>query len=159
MSISKFAGKAQTVLGLIGPEDLGVTLPHEHLVIDSRVNFSEPKAASEKALAYKPVSMEILSWLRYHPAENLDNCQRWDEREAIDEVMLFKKAGGSIIVDVTNVGIGRDPKALARMSRATGLNVIMGSGYFIAGCHPPDMSSKTEEEITEEIVRDHHLYL
>jgi phosphotriesterase-related protein len=154
MPISTFAGKVQTVLGWIDSTQLGITLPHEHLIVDSRVNFAEPSEASDRGLAYKPVSMEILSWLRYHPAENLDNCMRLDEQEATEEVMLFKKAGGNSIVDVTNIGIGRDPQALARISRATGLNVIMGSGYFLAACHPPDMSSKSEEEITEEIVND-----
>ena len=68
--------------------------------------------------------------------------------------MLYKQAGGGTIVDVTNIGIGRDPKALVRISQATGLNVIMGAGYYVAATHPPEMSLKTEEEITEEIVRD-----
>lgn len=79
---------------------------------------------------------------------------RLDEQEATEEVMLFKKAGGNTVVDVTNIGIGRDPQALARISRITGLNVIMGAGYFIAGSHPPEMSTKPEGEITEEIVKD-----
>lgn len=154
MPISKLAGKAQTVLGPIEGEALGVTLPHEHLLCDTRANFTEPKEASEKYLAYKPVSLEILSWLHYHFSENLDNSQLFDEQLAVDEAMFFKKAGGGAIVDVTNVGLGRDPKALARISRATGLNIIMGAGYFIARSHPQDMSNKTEEEITSEIVQD-----
>ena len=42
MPISKFAGKAQTVLGLIEGEELGVTLPHEHLFMDhAKANFTE----------------------------------------------------------------------------------------------------------------------
>ncbi|MFC1903591.1 phosphotriesterase [Chloroflexota bacterium] len=155
MSISKFAGKAQTVLGLIDPEDLGVTLPHEHLFIDHiSANFNEPSAASEKGLARKPVSMEILSWLQYHTMENIDNMRLLDEQEAIDEAMFFKIAGGGTIVDVSNIGAGRDPRALARVSRATGLNVIAGTGYYIGGSFPPDMSEKTEQEIAEEIVRE-----
>ncbi|MBA7600906.1 hypothetical protein ES703_07969 [subsurface metagenome] len=154
MTISGFAGKAQTVLGWIDGNDLGVTLPHEHLICDARFNFSEPEEASEKALAYKPVSMEISSWLRYHPSENLDNCQQCDEQEAIDEAMLFKEVGGSTIVDASSIGLGRNPEALARISQATGLNVIMGSGYLVHRCHPQNMSTKTEGEITEEIVQD-----
>lgn len=154
MSISKFAGKAQTVLGWVDSTDLGITLPHEHLLCDARVNFAEPSQASERGLAYKPVSLEILSWLRYHLSENLDNVMRLDEQEAVEEVTLFKKAGGNTVVDVTNIGIGRDPQALARISRVTGLNVIMGAGYFLAACHPPDMPSKTEEDIAQEIVND-----
>lgn len=55
-----------------------------------------------------------------------------DEQEAIDEAMIFIKAGGRTVVDVTVNGIGRDPKALARISRITGLNVVMGAGYYVA---------------------------
>jgi len=151
---SALAGKAQTVLGIIEGEELGVTLPHEHLIFDGKAMFSEPSGASERGLAYQPVSMEILSWLRYHPYENIDNMRLFDEQEAIAEAMLFKQAGGNTIVDVTNIGLGRDPKALARISRVTGLNIIMGSGHYTAPSHSADMSAKTEEEITEEIVRD-----
>ena len=44
-------GKVQTVLGLIKPEDLGVTLMHEHLLIDQScggVYFSEPERGKPK---------------------------------------------------------------------------------------------------------------
>lgn len=155
MPISKFAGKAQTVLGLVEGKELGVTLPHEHLFLDlAKANFIEPIEATDRAMAYKPVSMETLHWLRYHHLESVDNMQLSDEQEAIDEVMAFKKAGGGTIVEVTNIGMARDPRALARVSRATGLNIIMGAGYYLATSHPPEMSAKTEEEITEEIVQD-----
>ena len=63
MPTSSFAGKAQTVLGWIEGKDLGITLPHEHLICDASFNFSEPEEASEKALAYKPVGMEPSSFL------------------------------------------------------------------------------------------------
>lgn len=43
MPISRIAGKAQTVLGTINGKDLGVTLTHEHLIIDQGLsNFTEP---------------------------------------------------------------------------------------------------------------------
>jgi len=151
---SALAGKAQTVLGMIDGKDLGVTLTHEHLLIDGKCIFTEPSGASERGLAYEKVDWSNLSWLRYHPYENLDNMRLLDEQEAIDEAMLYKRAGGKTIVDVTIIGIGRDPKALARISQATGLNIIMGSGYYTTTSHGPEMSTKTETEITEEIVRD-----
>ena len=151
---SELAGKAQTVLGVIEGKDLGITLTHEHLLIDGKLIFTEPSGASERGLAYEKVSWSNLSWLRYHPYENLDNMRLLDEQEAINEALLYKQAGGRTIVDVTNIGIGRDPKALARISQATGLNVVMGSGYYTAPCLSPEISAKTEEEITDEIVRD-----
>ena len=154
MAMSERSGKVQTVLGLIDKESLGVTLTHEHLLFDGEGVFTKPKAASEKELAYQKVNISNLSWLRYHPYENLDNVLFYSEQEAIDEAMLYKKAGGKTIVDVTLPEIGRDPMALARISRTTGLNIIMGCGYYTAPCHTPDMSVKSEEELTEEIVRD-----
>jgi predicted metal-dependent phosphotriesterase family hydrolase len=39
--------QVQTVLGPIAATDMGVTLPHEHLLIDFTVMFVEPAAASE----------------------------------------------------------------------------------------------------------------
>jgi phosphotriesterase-related protein len=105
-------------------------------------------------MAYHPVTLDILWWLRYHLFQNLDDMQLLDEQEAIDEILRFKYAGGSTIVEFSNIGLDRDPMALARISRVTGLNVIMGSGYYIAASHKPDMDAKTEEEITEEIVQD-----
>jgi len=155
MPVSGCAGKSQTVLGLVNPETLGITLPHEHLLISQgAANFVEPAAASEKHYALKPVSIEILSWLYHHPSNNFDNMNMTDEKEAIDEAMLFKLAGGGTIVDVTNIGIGRDPRSLQRISRATGLNIIMGSGHYLVGCHPEDMGDKSEEDIAEEIISD-----
>jgi phosphotriesterase-related protein len=154
MAKSELVGKAQTVLGVVEGKDLGITLTHEHLLIDGKCIFAEPGGARERGLAYEKVGWSNLSWLRYHPYENLDNMQLLDEPEAIDEARLYQQAGGRTIVDVTVIGIGRDPEALARISRATGLNIVMGTGYYTAPSHGPEMSAKTEEEISEEMVRD-----
>ena len=35
----ELTGKVQTVRGLISPDDLGVTLPHEHLFIDKSITL------------------------------------------------------------------------------------------------------------------------
>ena len=154
MSTPKLTGKIQTVLGTIVPERLGITLPHEHIICDGASWFVEPSEATTKAMVHHPVTLDILWWLRYHLFQNLDDMQLLDEQEAIDEILRFKYAGGNSIVELSNIGLGRDPMALVRISRATGLNVIMGSGYYIAASHKPDMDAKTEEEITEEIVQD-----
>ena len=154
MDKSALAGKAQTVLGVIEGKDLGITLTHEHLFIDGKTIFTEPSSASERALAYEEIGWNNLSWLRYHPYENLDNLRLLDEPEAIAEALLYQRAGGKTIVDVTISDIGRDPKALARISRATGLNIIMGSGCYTASHHGPEMAARTEEDISEEMVRD-----
>ena len=43
---------------------------------------------------------------------------------------------------------------MARIARATGLNIIVGGSYYVRVSHPPDMDAKTEDDITAEIVRD-----
>jgi phosphotriesterase-related protein len=148
-------GKVQTVLGTIAPDQLGVTLTHEHLLLDFRCVFTQPPGGvSQQKMVEAPVTMENLGWIRYHWTSNLENLKLFDEETAIAEAGLYARAGGGTIVDVTNIGIGRDPRSVARISRATGLNVVMGSGYYIGSVHPDDMGEKTEEEIADEIVKD-----
>ncbi len=158
MEISPNAGWAQTVLGLVEPADLGITLPHEHLLIDQTVGgvyFVEPQEISQRALAHQPVTLENLSWVRYNMKDSLDNQVLMDEEMAIREATLFKLRGGRTIVDQTNIGIGRDPEALVRISNATGLNIVMGSGYYVDGpLTEAERNAKTEEDIAAEIVRD-----
>ena len=148
------AGHVQTVLGTIAPEQMGVTLPHEHLLIDFKVMFSEPTAASDKGRAYEPVSLANLGWVRQNFNANLDNLRLTDEQLAADEILLFKHAGGSTVVDPTPTTLARDPLALARIARATGLNVVMGSGYYVHASHPPDMDARSVDALAREMIAD-----
>jgi len=155
MPVSPIAGKVQSVLGTVDSSELGITLPHEHLTIDHvEANFSKPPNPEDKKMADKPVTPDILRWLRYYRTENKDNLRLPDEKKIIDELMHFKKAGGKTIVEVTNNGANRDPETLVRISKATGLNIIMGAGYYLGTSHPEDMDSKTVEQLTHEIVQD-----
>jgi phosphotriesterase-related protein len=87
--------------------------------------------------------------------DNLDNRMLTDEEMSIKEVMLLKRLGGQSVVDPTNIGISRDPEALVRISKITGLNIIMGSGYYIDGSYPREpMDAKSEEQVAQEIIQD-----
>jgi len=154
MATRALAGQAQTVLGPIAGEAMGITLPHEHLLIDFEVMFREPATGAERGLSRQPVSLANLGWVRHHFSSNLDNLQLLDETVARDEALLFKHAGGQTFVDPTNRGLARDPLALARVARATGLNIIMGSGYYVAAAHPPGMDARTVDDIARELVTD-----
>jgi phosphotriesterase-related protein len=148
-------GKAQTVLGTIDPELLGTTLVHEHLLIDEAKVFMEPAGASERRLAYQPVQLDNLWWVRLNPLNNLDNVRYTDETLATKEAMQYRLAGGGTIVEVTTGSVlGRDPLGLARIARSTGLNIVMGAGYHVQALHPPELASRTEQDITDELVRD-----
>ncbi len=148
------SGEVQTVLGTMAPAELGVTLPHEHLLIDFKVMFAEPAAASDKGRAYEHVSLANLGWVRQNFNANLDNLRLTDERVAADEILLFKHAGGSTVVDPTPKTLARDPLALARIARVTGLNVVMGSGYYVHASHPADMDRRTIDDLARELIAD-----
>lgn len=154
MTDSETKGKVLTVLGPIEPEQMGVTLTHEHLLIDLDGYYEQADEASVRFYENVPVTMDLLGkmsklWFRNHA-----NLRVLDEQLAIKEALRFRHAGGNSMVDTTSIGIARDPLALTRISRATGLNVVMGGSYYIPLFHPSDMDEREEGAIEEEIVRD-----
>lgn len=163
-AIPNLAGKVQTVLGPLEPERLGKTITHEHIFID----FQKPAHlkgvvegqhrditnATDMALYVEPFSMKNLSAVRNGVAPNRDNLYLTSIEDAIEEVLHFKRAGGGTIVDVTPIFLGRDPRALVQVANATGLNIIMGAGYYQKQFYPPDFDSWTLEQMTDTIIGD-----
>ncbi len=147
-------GMIQTVLGLIKPDQLGVTQTHEHLLVDTGAIRAEPTEAVAKRIFHAPMSPEISAYVRHYGYGNLD-CSRLDDvDEMIDEVSQYKQYGGQSIVEVTSGGIGRDPIGLARISRATGLNIVMGGSYYVDMAHPPEVDELSEDELMQKIITD-----
>ncbi|HJP28236.1 MAG TPA: hypothetical protein QF694_05455 [Dehalococcoidia bacterium] len=141
-------------MGPIEPAKVGMTTTHEHLLIDFGVVFKEPQAASQRQLMDEEVSLENLGWVRYNWNSNRDNLRILDEEISTWEAQQYFNAGGSTIVDVTSVGLARDPQALMRISRATGLNVVMGAGHYVHMTHPPELDDLTVEQIAGQIIHD-----
>ena len=118
----------QTVLGRIDPGELGWTLPHEHTAITL-----------------------------WHVANRWDYWElRRDEAVIIEELAKFATAGGSAIVDLTLPGVGRDPQWLAGLSRATGLHIVMGSGWYRDAYYPAEslIDRRSVGDLADEIVRE-----
>ncbi len=147
-------GRVQTVLGPIDPSDLGATLTHEHLLIDLSRLFAPPDEASARAVYYAPLTHETLSQIRHYHAPNLENYRLTDIDTAIDELGLYRQHGGGSVVDATSIGIARDPVGLARIARATGVNVIMGAAFYVDDAHPGYARRRSAEELAEQIVSD-----
>lgn len=118
----------QTVLGRVDPGELGFTLPHEHT-----------------------------------------QCQLWTIPERFDyweltadedlvaaELGEFRAAGGTCLVDVTPVGIGRDPAWLRRLARRTGLHVVMSTGWYRQPYYPPDalIDRRSVGELADVMIRE-----
>ncbi len=157
MKQSELKGKVQSVLGLLEPSEMGITLPHEHLICDATTWHCDSGEATERKWARHPVTIDTLWWIRYHPFQNYDDLQLLDEEVMIDEVLRYKALGGKSIVEMTVRGLAPDPRAIARIARITGLNIIMGTAYYVESSYPAagvDMDAKSEEAIAEEFMRD-----
>jgi phosphotriesterase-related protein len=73
---------------------------------------------------------------------------------AIEELGAYAAAGGSALVDVTSIGIGRDPLALRRISEATGVHVVMGAGWYRERVYPDYIRERSADELAAMIARD-----
>ena len=121
-------GRVQTVTGAIDPAELGWVLPHEHTAI---------------ALWHIPNRWDYWELRR-------------DEPVITEELAAFRAAGGGSIVDLTVDGVGRDPEWLAGLARATGLNVVMGSGWYRGAYYPAEalIDRRSVDALADVIVRD-----
>ena len=147
-------GLVQTVLGAVSPLSLGPTMTHEHLLIDFSLMLHPPSEASTKGRSHEPLSLSNLGWIRYNSYSNLDNLLLLNESVAVEEALLFKREGGGTLVEATTIGIGRDPRGLARIARATGLNIIMGAGYYVDASHSSDVKMLSQSQIERQIIEE-----
>ncbi len=153
--MSNDVGSIVTVTGPIDPEALGVTLPHEHLFIDTvDALYTEPDSAIERRLAREPVSLERLPYVRRNAMQHRDNMRLDSLEEAIDEVNKYLRAGGDAIVDVTPKNTGEDPEAVRAVARQTGATVIHGTAHYVRPVHPDRIDRMSVEEIADEFVDD-----
>ena len=127
----------QTVFRPGGASALGPASIHEHLLtVLDHVAFRAVDSDEGRGFADAPVSLETRWWVRQQWVSVRDNLRLTDEATAVAEVARFAAVGGGAIADPTTEGIGRDPEALARISRATGVHVVMGTGYYVHSSHP-----------------------
>ncbi|MDA2930369.1 TatD family hydrolase, partial [Acidobacteria bacterium AH-259-O06] len=113
-----------TVLGPLSPEQAGFTLCHEHLLCDL--------------------------WPLFPSYNNILD----DENLAIQELKLYKEAGGQTLVDCTSIGLGRNPQALCRISQATGVNIVMGTGWYREEVYPAYIQEKSTDELSALMVQE-----
>ncbi|MBB4916948.1 phosphotriesterase family protein [Streptosporangium saharense] len=151
--IPNIAGKALTVTGPVDPATLGETLMHEHVFVDLRrpARFRRPGEDSPEAA--EPLTLANLARTR-HGFPNADSDAMGDFDEMLAEVRAFADAGGGTIVEVSPIGVGRDPEGLRRLAQESGLNVVMGGGWYTPTFHPEDMDERTVDDLTDIIVRD-----
>jgi predicted metal-dependent phosphotriesterase family hydrolase len=117
-----------TVLGPVDPSALGFTLPHEHT--------------------------QCTLW---HIQNRWDYWELTaDEPVILEELRLFKEAGGTCLADVTLPGIGRDPVWLKGLAEKSGLHLVMGGGWYRTAYYPVEalIERRSVDSLAEELVHD-----
>ena len=96
----------QTVCGRIKPEEMGFTLPHEHIFWDLSFYLpDEVKGAPAEDRRRQPICLENLGDLKFHLWEYADNVIQQDEEVAYRELLWYKEAGGGTICDNSSYGL------------------------------------------------------
>lgn len=146
--------QVMTVTGSVEASTLGITLSHEHLLIDLTGYVERPKEASLSEFTDQKVALDNLDQMKRSPYSNLDDCLLGDIEAAIDEINQFKRLGGQTVVELTNPDIGRDVVGLREIALATGLNIVAGCGHYVNAAHPADLESQSVDEIAQRMIRD-----
>jgi phosphotriesterase-related protein len=152
--MSPAPGVVQTVLGPVAGDDLGITLTHEHCLIDLRTYWNPPKEIDRRTAAEAPVTVDTIGVNRRNPFLCADNLVLDDFDDAAEELAAFAELGGRTVVDLTPPDIGRDAAALARLARRTGLNVVCGCGHYIAISHPPSIAAESADDVAARFVAE-----
>lgn len=71
-----------------------------------------------------------------------------------NEFLEIKNLGVSRIVDVSNIGIGRDVNYVMRMERETGIEIYMSTGYYKDPFLPNYVSESSIDELVNIMIND-----
>jgi len=124
-------GRIMTVLGPIDPSTMGVTLPHEHVLVDF-------------------VGAEQASPARYNADEVI--------KTALPHLRRIRELGCKTFVDCTPAYIGRDPLILRHLATKTGLNMLTNTGYYGAANDkyvPRRTYGETEQHLANRWIKEH----
>jgi len=139
--------KAMTVTGPIEGDRLGITLPHEHVIIDLSFLYQP----SSKEMSDTPVRSLDRKTLCLNPTVSKDNLVLGDAALSARELSVFKEVGGSSVVDLTLPGLGRNPSLLMDVSRQSGVYIVCGTGWNSEATYPRSVKDASIEDLTEVI--------
>ncbi|WP_211373716.1 phosphotriesterase [Cellulomonas fimi] len=144
----------QTVQGPVPAANLGLTLTHEHLYADFSSYVWQPPQPWKAELARQPAGAQIAWALREDPFFHPDNCRLDDVDATVAELEPFLAASGRTVIDVTNAGMGRDPGRLVEIAERTGLNVVMGSTWYVGATHDERVRAQTVGDLADELLHE-----
>ena len=145
-----------TVLGEIDESELGVVLPHEHLLANATMQWAKPEDPEELLTSLEPLSPTNRVRSQVAPFFYRSVLMHLDPLETVRELEPFAEAGGGTVVDLSPPAFGRDPVALKAIAELSGLNVVMGCGEYVESAHANYVAvcdiGQIQDVITREIV-------
>ncbi|RUT32460.1 aryldialkylphosphatase [Arsenicitalea aurantiaca] len=120
------SGMVRTVRGDVPAETIGRIVFHEHLLYDL------VRPAERAAVDDAPITLANRWQVDYRSNENRNNARQTDPQIAATELERFSQDGGSLLVDQSTFGIGRDPEGLRAASGASGVHVVAAAGTYVA---------------------------
>ena len=149
MTRAELAGKIQTVLGPIAPDQLGRTLMHEHVLCDIR----PPGTRADNDLGPE-ITLENVWQINYGRGLKRAGRKYMLDLEdiATREVAMMKHEGGDAIVELTCGGLSPDPNGLKRIAAGTGVHLIMGCGYYVNDYQDPKNHGRAVEDFAQEMI-------
>lgn len=100
---SDYTGMIMTVDGPISPEEMGMTLSHEHILVDF-------------------IGADSISHDRWNKAEVVE--------KATPYLVEAAKTGVVTLMECTPSYLGRDPELMRSVSSKTGIHILTNTGYY-----------------------------
>ena len=114
----------RTVCKDIKKEELGVTMCHEHFIVD-------------------------LSIVRKDGESKIETVE-----EVVPEIKKMMDLGAQSAIEVTTNDMYRDVKKLKEISEITKLNIVAATGFYLSEYHPEWLTNASAEDIAEVMVND-----
>jgi len=73
---------------------------------------------------------------------------------AIEELAYYAQAGGRTILEVSTTDLARDPAGLKRISEATGVNVVMGCGWYRQPYYPEAIDRSSVNQLSALLISE-----
>ena len=140
-----------TVRGPISPSDLGSTMTHEHIFVDSRHAWSPSEEILDSEAGTRPFEVRLAGPSRWNQSAYRHNLVQSpdDDYDLIsEEVGEYVRAGGGTIVELTVIGLNPAPEALRRLSENLGVHIVAGTGFYVRAFHPPWVEGMSVSELT-----------
>lgn len=146
----------QTVLGEKPASELGRILTHEHVALSFGA-FYVPPPNHLKRFFDRKIELSNVGFLKQYPYSSQYNVAFNDKDTAdavLEDLKFFRECGGGTIVENSNHGLNRNIALMKELSKQTGVNIIAGTGHYVALTQSSGTLALSKENMYDLIVRE-----